>query len=196
MRHYNFYRTYDPNTGRYLEAEAVQPSRQERALDGIEEIQGQRFGEYIRAALLPHVVEHAGAVDATTGRPTELGSSPVGSGRWSQYAYAGNEPLSWIDPLGDSKTKGIQTGADSYLHRFRAAQGDRAALCAIDDEVEQLWKLRDASMPKARYRKAKAWFKLAKRNQLRALVPPVCVATSLCACAEQPESCAAMFDDQ
>lgn len=193
--HYNFFRTFDPSTGRYLEADLIDPPRSEqRTLGRVAEVPTQGIADQMLDALLPYRLRWAGRVDPRTGQVSELGLPASAIASTSGYAYAGSDPIGWIDPLGDSKSEGVKRGGDEFLTRFRAAQGNREAICKVEKDVEQLWKA--GRMSKQRYSKARAWAKLARRNELRSAVPLACTLTTLCTCAEHPESCAAMFDDQ
>ena len=193
---YNFYRTYDPDTGRYLEGDLIQPARPHRVADAAEVvIPDSDLGEYALISVLPYRIEWAGLVDPATGRFSDLGSTPAAISTENRYAYVGNDSVNWIDPLGDSKTEGITRGADPFLAKFRAAQGNKEAICKLEQEAKKLLKTGSQGMTRRRYNKVRAWAKLARRNQLSKLVPAACSFSSLCVCARQPESCAAMFED-
>jgi RHS repeat-associated protein len=190
--HYNLYRSYDPNTGRYLEQDPFQPSSPARETRLDPAVVLRESVDYVLPALMPYDPEFAGRIDPITGRMSDLGLPPGASARTSGYIYAGSDPIGWVDPGGDSKTEGIKRGADEYLTRLRAAQGNNRLVCEIEEEAERRWKAGEITSKK-RYRNIKAWAKMAKRGDLVSLVPAACL-LSTCVCAEQPEICVAMFE--
>jgi RHS repeat-associated protein len=129
--------------------------------------------------------------DPATGRWTAKDHLGVLGGDPNIYAYVDNDPLNYFDAFGESKTKGIQDAADPYLARLRAAMGDREAIRAIEKEARALWEIRDISPE--RWRKIRAWVKLAKDGRLG--IALFCFSTVECHCMNDPAECAELFKD-
>ncbi len=70
----------------------------------------------------------------------------------------------WEPVKGLSKTKGIKNANDPYLQRLKDTNGNRAKIAEIEKEILEL-KQRGKINPQ-RWKKLKAWIKLAKDGRL------------------------------
>jgi hypothetical protein len=74
------------------------------------------------------------------------------------------DPVDWIDIDGLSKTQGITNANDPYLQRLKDTKGNRQEITKIQNEINNLRK--NGKIKPERWRKLKAWIKLAKDGRL------------------------------
>ncbi len=66
--------------------------------------------------------------------------------------------------FGSQKTKGIKNANDPYLQKLKDTKGDRAKIAKIEEEILKL--KNEGKIKPQRWKKLKAWIKLAKDGRL------------------------------
>jgi len=102
--------------------------------------------------------------DPFIGRWTAKDPILFNGGDSNLYGYVLGDPVSGVDVLGLSKTKGILDGNDPFLEKLKCTRGDRKKIKIIEDEIIQLKK--EGKIKPARWKKLKAWLKIAKDGRL------------------------------
>ncbi len=102
--------------------------------------------------------------DSFTGK--WLAKDPIGFGGGDSnlYGYVLGDPVNFVDEDGLSKTKGITKGDDPYLKKLKDANGNRTQVNAIEKEIQSL--KNSGKINSERWKKLKAWVKLAKDGRL------------------------------
>ena len=103
------------------------------------------------------------------------------------YAYVSNDPINWIDLESKSKTKGIKSGDDEFLKKLREARGNRDSIDKIAKEADELKRL--GKIKPERWKKIKAWLKLAKDGRLYMGGIPIGLSTFDVWCTKYPIDC-------
>jgi RHS repeat-associated protein len=129
--------------------------------------------------------------DAEAGRWTA--KDPIGTKMdvTNLFGYVDSDPIDYLDYEGESKTKGILKADDPYLRRIQEVAGDRAKLRQIEKEAEALWRAR--KIRPERWKKIRAWLKLAKDGRLLPGIIP-CLSTVDCTCINYPLECAEVLE--
>ena len=117
-----------------------------------------------------------------------LTPDPIGlEGGINLWTYVQNNPVNYIDPWGESKTKGIKSGNDEFLTRLRKARGNRNTINKIAKEAEDLKKA--GKIKPQRWKKIRAWLKLAKDGRLYMGGIPIGLSTFDVWCTKNPIQC-------
>ena len=102
--------------------------------------------------------------DAYTGKWTAKDPIGFSGGDSNLYGYVLGDPVNWFDPEGMSKTQGITSGNDPYLNQLKNTNGNQSQIADIEKEIKDL-KDKGKIKPE-RWKKLKAWIKLAKDGRL------------------------------